>query len=99
MYFANKLRAGVSLQLFRTTGEKLQQQRAVQLLTSCIGNWKKIAQITSGHYKEVPYVDNHASGGVAYKDALTFSWAKYLPQVERDVLMATNSKKITSNSF
>jgi hypothetical protein len=99
IYFANKLRAGVSLQLFRTTGEKLQQQRAVQLLTSCVRNWKKIAQITSGHYKEVAYVDNHASGGVAYKDALTFLWAKYLPQVERDVLMATNSKKITSNSF
>jgi hypothetical protein len=98
-YFANKLRAGVALQTFRTKGDKIQQQRAVQLLTVCVGDWKKLAQITSRHYIEVPYVDNRSSGGVAYKDALSFSWAKYLPQVERDVLIARNSKKIENSRF
>ena len=87
-YFANKLRAGVALHTFRTTGQKAQQQIAILLLTNCVGIWKKIGGLTSSHYQEVPYIDNHSSGGKAYKDALRFSWIKYLPQVERDVILA-----------
>jgi hypothetical protein len=87
-YFANKLRAGVALQSFRNAGDIVQKQRAIQLLTTCREDWKKTGQITSGHYKEVPYVDDHSSGGIAYKDARRFSWIKYLPQVERDISLA-----------
>lgn len=87
-YFAQKLQAGVALYTYRITGEKAQQQKAVQLLTNCVGTWKKISKITSSHYQEVPYIDDHSTGGNAYKDALRFSWSKYLPQVERDIVLA-----------
>lgn len=91
-YFASKLRAGVALQTFRLTGDVSQQQKAVQLLTNCREEWKKVARLTSTHYKEVPYIDNHSTSGTAYKDALRFSWIKYIPQVERDIELAKGSK-------
>ena len=87
-YFAGKLRAGVALQTYRTTSEKAQQQKAVMLLTKCVNDWRIVSKITAAHYKEVPYVDDHSSGGQAYKDALRFSWSKYLPQVLRDIELA-----------
>lgn len=91
-YFADKVRAGVALYTFRVTGEKAKQQMAVQLLTNCVGVWEKIGKLTASHYQEVPYIDDHSSGGNAYKDALRFSWIKYLPQVERDIILANELK-------
>ncbi|HLL43577.1 MAG TPA: hypothetical protein VK369_10580, partial [Segetibacter sp.] len=91
-YFAHKLRAGVALQTFRISKDVTQQQKAVAFLTRALEEWRKVAQITSGHYKEVPYIDDHSTGGSAYKDALLFSWSKYLPQVERDIILAKAAK-------
>ncbi len=48
------------------------------------------------HYHEVPYVDDHSSGGKAYKDALRFLWIKYLPQVERDIDLAKDKELVRS---
>jgi hypothetical protein len=91
-YFAHKLKAGVALQTFRVSKDVTQQQKAVAFLTRALEEWRKVAQITSGHYKEVPYIDDHSTGGSAYKDALLFSWSKYLPQVERDIILAKEAK-------
>ncbi|MDB5245942.1 MAG: hypothetical protein JWQ40_336 [Segetibacter sp.] len=86
-YFAGKLRAGVALQRFRSTGDKAQQQKALELISRSIQHWKTVSDITSKHYIEVPYIEGYNSGGNAYKDAKRFSWSKYLPQVERDLLL------------
>jgi hypothetical protein len=91
-YFSDKLRAGVALQMYRVTGAKEEQRKAIQLLTGCLMKWEKISTITSKHYQEVAYVDDHSSGGKAYRDARTFSWSKYLPQVKRDIILAKNEK-------
>ncbi len=88
LYLADKIRAGVALQLYRIGGDTRQQQKAVRFLTTCVNEWKKISEITAAHYHEVPYVDDHSSGGIAFKDARRFSWSKYLPQVERDLILA-----------
>jgi hypothetical protein len=92
-YFAGKLRAGVALQSFRVLNKATEKERAISLLMDCLQSWKKVASITSHHYKEVPYVDDHSKGGSAYKDALRFSWSKYLPQVERDIELAKAAKE------
>ncbi len=84
-YFSDKLRAGVALHTFRTTNDKTQQQKAIQLLTQCRAYWMKVSEITSTHYREVPYIDDDS-------DARTFSWAKFLPQVERDITVAEQSR-------
>ncbi len=93
-YFADKLRAGVALHTFQLSGDKKQQQKAVNLLTHCVAHWKKISKITSSHYQEVPYLEGYQSGSNAYKDARYFSWAKYLPQVQRDVELAKDAKMV-----
>jgi len=87
-YFADKLRAGVALQNLRLSQSKQQQEEAVKLLTNCLSYWKKVSEITSAHYKEVPYLERYQSGLNAFKDARTFSWIKYLLQVERDIKIA-----------
>ncbi len=92
-YFAGKLRAGVALHTYRTTADVSQQQRAIQLLNACVQSWKNVARIISGHYHEVPYIDDHSTSGSAYKDARMFSWSKYLPQVERDIELAKKKVK------
>lgn len=93
-YFADKLRAGVALQTYRLSGDGAQQQQAIALLTKCLSHWKNVSTITASHYHEVPYIEGNTFGGNAYKDALRFSWSKYLPQVERDLQLA---QKAASN--
>ncbi len=91
LYFAGKLRAGVALHSFRRTGDASQKQRAVGLLQECLRHWKKVSDITTSHYREVPYIEGQTFGSPAdtyYQDAWRFSWQKFLPQAERDIEIA-----------
>ncbi len=91
-YFADKLRAGVALQTYRLSGDAPKQQQAIALLIKCVTHWRKVSELTTQHYHEVPYIEGNTFGGTAYKDALRFSWTKYLPQVERDVKLAEETR-------
>jgi hypothetical protein len=95
-YYAGKLRAGVALQIFRTTGESAQQQQALDLISTCLKDWKIISAITAKHYREVPYIEGYKSNEKAFKDARTFSWSKYLQQVERDITLVKEAKPLKS---
>jgi len=92
IYFADKLRAGVALQQFRLTGNKVHQTEAVSLLNNCLFFWKKISDVTASHYKEVPYLEGYKSPLKAFRDAQYFSWIKYLPQAERDIEIAKEAR-------
>ncbi|GAB4034831.1 hypothetical protein GCM10028809_41690 [Spirosoma gilvum] len=87
-YFADKLRAGVALQTYRLSQNKAHQQEAISLLTRCLTHWRTVSAITTSHYHEVPYIDGYVSKEKAFNDARTFSWSKYVPQVERDIQLA-----------
>ena len=91
-YFARKLRAGIALHTFRMSNDKPEQEKAVQLLSDCLNYWKKISEITKGHYNEVPYLDDQSTANNPQNDGKTFSWSKYLPQVERDIEIAKEAK-------
>jgi hypothetical protein len=91
-YFATKLRAGVALQTFRVKKDKSEQEKAVKLLSDCLNYWKKISEITKGHYQDVLYLDDHSTASNPQNDGKTFSWSKYLPQVERDIAIAKEAK-------
>jgi hypothetical protein len=93
-YFAFKLKAGVALHTYRLSADENQKQKAIAYLKTCASAWKRICEITVHHYYEVPYVDNPSSNGKADFDARTFSWSKYLPQVERDIMLAEQSKTL-----
>ncbi len=95
LYFAAKLRAAVALHTFQLTGNTGQKQKAVQLLEECLLHWKKVSEITSAHYREVPYMEGQTFGSSTdnyYKDAWRFSWQKFLPQAQRDIQLARDAK-------
>lgn len=87
-YFGSKLRAGVALQMYRKTNDTSKQESAVASLTDCLQWWKKVAQITSSHYKEVLYLDDQSTASNPKNDGKTFLWTKFIPQVERDITIA-----------
>lgn len=91
LYFADKLRAGVSLQLYRMTGNPLHREQALMLAKRCLAHWQNLSAVTADHYREVPYIDDLGYGS-GYQDARTFSWKKYLPQVMRDILIVEKSQ-------
>ncbi|QDK80922.1 hypothetical protein EXU85_20805 [Spirosoma sp. KCTC 42546] len=87
-YFADKLRAAVALQTYRLSQDKTQQQKAITYLNQCLRHWQKVSEITTSHYHEVPYTEGYISKENAYKDSQRFLWSNYLPQVERDIVLA-----------
>ena len=90
LYFADKLRAAISLHTFRKSGDADEKEKAVKLLKQCLTFWEKLSNISGKHYREVPYID--ALGyGEAYRDAQTFLWRKFLPQVSRDIDIARHA--------
>jgi hypothetical protein len=85
-YFAEKLRAGVALQLFRLHGKIKDKENALSYLRNCLKIWKKISEITDKNYYEVPYFKSNVKENNPQLD--NFSWKKYLPEVERDIEIA-----------
>lgn len=85
LYFATKLRAGVALETFRRRGDEGERTRAVELLESAVDHWDAVVECTEPHYREIPYATDWREGN-------TFSWAKYQPDVERDVRIAEGAE-------
>lgn len=79
LYFADKLRAGVALAIYRRSGDTAQQARAVEMLTRCVGHWEKLAATTAAVYREMP---------VVHLGDMPFSWQRFLPEVQRDLELA-----------
>ncbi|MDX2248895.1 MAG: hypothetical protein SF052_19055 [Bacteroidia bacterium] len=90
LYFADKLRAAISLHAYRKGGAEQNKTQAIVLLTNCLSYWEKVSAITQSHYREVPYLGEKTSWNPkdAWVDAKTFSWGKYLPEVRRDLEIA-----------
>jgi hypothetical protein len=88
-YFAEKLRAGVSLQLYRKFHKEKDKANAINYLETCLDTWQKIAEITERNYHEVPYFKSNMKDDNPAVDH--FSWKKYLPAVEHDIDIARNS--------
>ena len=88
LYFANKLRAGVALEMFRKTGDASQQQQAISWLEEGLKNWDKVIEYTQDRYRPVPHVSIALEGNDAIPGYTAFSWQFFRPQVERDIQMA-----------
>lgn len=85
LYFAEKLRGAVSLQLYRMHRKADQQEEAVRHLQKAVEYWDRVIGITEPIYKEMPLV--HLNGS----DDLYFHWKKLRPDVLRDVEIARGS--------
>lgn len=88
LYLADKLRAGVALQIFRETGDGTQKELAVHYLENCLEHWDQVISFTKDRYLPTPHVATQR-----YGDNFTqFSWAQLRPEVLRDIEIAQESK-------
>ena len=89
LYFADKLRAGVALEMFRKTKATEQQRKSVALLESAAAHWAKLVEITKQHYHPIPAVQLSRS---PKESETVFSWERYSDQVQRDIQIAESAK-------
>lgn len=84
LYFAEKLRAGIEFETYRLTGMN-RWKKAVVHLEQAQDHWETTCGITTSHYRPVPYATDHWPG-------MTFSWAQYRDQVQRDIQFVRNAR-------
>lgn len=82
LYFAEKLRGGVALHTFRTSGDEAQQARAVTHLERAAQHWGEVVAVTKPLYREMPLVH------LLDRDDEVFHWSKLQDAVRRDVEIA-----------
>jgi len=88
-YFANKLRAGVALHLYRTLRKEKDKENAITYLRQCQKIWETVVQLTERNYDEIPYFKSNLKEDTPEID--NFSWKKFTPEVERDIEIAQDS--------
>jgi hypothetical protein len=77
-YFAAKLRGGVALATFRQTREAARQTEAIAQLEKAAACWRELAAAATRFNKpRMP----HNAGEI-------FSWARFFPEVDRDIAIA-----------
>ncbi len=84
LYFADKLRGGVALELFRRTEVETEQNNAIALLEKAAKHWAKLVETTEPYYEEVP---------VVHLKKKKFSWAAFTSEVKRDIEIARAGKR------
>ncbi|HEX5168370.1 MAG TPA: hypothetical protein VFW11_04310 [Cyclobacteriaceae bacterium] len=87
LYFADKLRAGVALEIYRKTGDANKKQDAINFLHHCVEYWDKVIEYTKDRYMPVPHVSTQHYGN-EFKE---FAWYLFRDQVIRDVELASET--------
>jgi len=83
-HFAAKLRAAVALERYLTTGNPANRKtEAVQAIDAAVTHWQALVTATSKHYGVIPTVQL-AGNPIVDLAAGNFSWADYLPVVQKE---------------
>ncbi len=88
LHFAEKIRAGVALQRYRTQSKEQDKQEAIAHLQKSLDHWDAIIRITQPLYKSMPLVHLSQQGGgkeSAENFYKTFHWADLREAVEKDL--------------
>ena len=88
-YFADKIRAGVSVRLFTETGGEENRQESMDYLEKCIGHWEKIIQLTQDRYKPMPYV-SFGHHQPRWPEFTAFHWKFFIDEVKDDLEFVKN---------
>jgi len=88
-YFADKLRAGVALELYNLTKQTMDKEKALDNLQKCVNHWNQIILLTKDRYKPMPYVSmgHHQPRWPEFTD---FHWKYFLKDVEADLEFVKN---------
>jgi hypothetical protein len=91
LYFAEKLRGAVALQSYRTTGNALDKQAAVNHLTQSLAFWDEVIAITRPIYTDMPLTHYNPPNNQRTEDNL-FHWALLREPIAEDIEVAKNSE-------
>ncbi|MDI1248793.1 MAG: hypothetical protein PSV13_08020 [Lacunisphaera sp.] len=84
LYFAAKLRGGVALATYRQNGDKSEQAAAVAHLERALEHWRDLT--VAGTKYNVPRMPHNPNE--------LFSWARFIPSVERDIAIARGTATV-----
>jgi hypothetical protein len=88
-YFADKIRAGVSLKFFIELGGEEKRQESLDYLENCINYWEKIIQLTQDRYKPMPYV-SFGHHEPRWPEFTAFHWKFFIDEVKDDLEFVEN---------
>jgi hypothetical protein len=93
LHFAEKIRAGIALQNFRTKGGEQNKQTAVKHLENALKYWDVVVSITRPIYNDMPLTHYSEQNGVRSKENqyLLFHWEKLRPDLLKDIEVAKNA--------
>ncbi|MDB5245941.1 MAG: hypothetical protein JWQ40_335 [Segetibacter sp.] len=97
LHFAEKLKAAVALQTYRSRGGEENKQSAVTHLENALKYWDVVVAITRPIYNDMPLVHYSEQGGVRSKEnqRLEFHWEKIRPDVAKDIETAKSATVAT----
>ncbi len=83
-YFADKLRAGVSLENYNLFKQEKDRESALAYLEDCLGSWQEVVRLTADRYIPMPYVSmgHHEQ---RWPEFASFHWSNFLKDVEADI--------------
>lgn len=84
LYFADKLRAGVSLESYYRDKDPRDREEAIGYLEACVGHWENVVRLTKDRYRPMPYVSmgHHEQRWPRFK---AFHWELFLEDVKADL--------------
>jgi hypothetical protein len=96
LFFGEKIKGAVALQLYRTNGKEEYKRKAVKYLEKALSYWDKIIGITRPIYNDMPLVHYSEQDGKNWKenDHLRFHWALLRNDVLHDIEIAKNAVRI-----
>jgi hypothetical protein len=87
LYYADKLRAAVALQTYRTAGGEDNKQAAIAHAERSLTHWDQLVAVTRPIYKDVPLTHYNPPNNGRSDDNL-FHWARLRPAIAKDVEVA-----------
>ncbi|GAB4021070.1 glycoside hydrolase family 20 zincin-like fold domain-containing protein [Spirosoma koreense] len=97
LHLAEKLKAAVALQTYRTNGQEAQKQQAITHLKAALRYWDEVVAITRPLYNDMPLVHLTEQKGHTWEEnnKLRFHWEKLRPAVVRDIELAEQAQVVT----
>ena len=83
-YFADKIRAGVSMEFYRLRKNTQDKEMSQEYLEKSFNHWNNIIRLTKDRYKPMPYV-SMGHPDQRWPEFTSFHWQSFLEDVEADI--------------
>jgi hypothetical protein len=88
-YFADKLRAGIALELYYLSKQDTEKAKALDFLQKCSEHWNEVVRLTENRYKPMPYV-SMGQNRPRWPGFTAFHWSLFKKEVDADLDFVRN---------